>query len=183
MKKHKAIRLFMVITMLILQVIFLMMTLKYNYESHNFLIATFTLLMAVTILWGYRYLNLHHEEHSYEKVSVAIWVPIGAFICYSLNVYGNLGSVLAAGFTGTIASFIPMMNKKSDYLKKLPAAIYCGSFVGMSSVEISPSVGFIVTAGVLTGVFFMLSKNLFLGLGGKLGSVAFLGVVVVYLLN
>lgn len=183
MKRHKAIRFFMVITVFIMQVIFLMMTLKENYESNNFLIVTSVLLIALTIFFGYRYLDLHHEEHSYEKVSVVIWVPIGALICYSLNVYGDLGSVLAAGITGTTASFIPAINKKSDYLEKLPAAIYCGAFVGMSSVEISPSVGFIVTAGVLTGVFFMLSKNLFLGIGGKLGSIAFLGVVVIYLLN
>jgi hypothetical protein len=52
----------------------------------------------------------------------------------------------------------------------------------MSSVAIIPSI-LVVAAGILAGLFFMLSKNLFVGMGGKLGSIAFVGVVIITLIN
>ena len=65
----------------------------------------------------------------------------------------------------------------------MPPAIYCGVFVGMSSAVIVPSVGFILAAGILAGVIYILSKNIFLGMGGKLGTMAFGGVLLVSLIN
>ncbi|GHC48795.1 hypothetical protein [Ulvibacter litoralis] len=183
MSKHKVIRFFIVLTVLLLQIVFLAVTVKEKYETDNFAAILSILLILLTIFFGYRYLDLHHHEYAYEQVSVVIWVPIGAVVCYVLNVYGNLGSVLAAGITGTVASFLPLLRKESFYLKKLPNAMYCGAFVGMSSVAITPSIGFVVAAGILAGVFYMLSKNLFLGIGGKLGTIAFVGVVLVSLIN
>jgi hypothetical protein len=44
----------------------------------------------------------------------------------------------------------------------------------MSSVEIIPSIVLVIAAGVLRACF-MLSKNLFVGIGGKLGTIAFGG--------
>lgn len=183
MKKHKVIRLCIIITVLILQIAFLAVTVKEKYETDNFAAILSILLIILTIFFGYRYLDLHHHEYAYEKVSVVMWVPIGAVLCYVLNIYGELGSVLAAGITGTIASFLPKINKNSSYLKRLPTAMYCGAFVGMSSLEITPSIGFVIAAGLLAGVFYMLSKNMFLGVGGKLGTIAFVGVVIVSLVN
>ena len=127
-------------------------------------------------------MNLHDEKDIYEKISVAFWLPFGAVFCYFLSIYANLGSVLAAGITGTLASFLPLINKKSDYLQKLPATIYCGSFVGMSSIAIAPSISFVILAGILASILFILSKNLFVGIGGKLGTIAFGGVVMASLI-
>ncbi|QCE43003.1 hypothetical protein [Psychroserpens sp. NJDZ02] len=182
MKTHKNIRLVTIITLLVIQVVFLTMIAKEKYEVGSFAILISVIIITVAIFFGYRYLDLHHEEYGYERIGVAIWVPIGAVLCYSLNIYGGLGSVLSAGITGTVASFIPVLNKDSIYIKKLPGAIYCGAFVGMSSAEITPSIGFVIAAGSLTGVLFMVSKNLFLGIGGKLGTLAFAGVAMVSLL-
>jgi hypothetical protein len=53
----------------------------------------------------------------------------------------------------------------------------------MSSVEIIPSIVLVTAAGVFAGLFFMLSKNLFVGIGGKLGTIAFGGVVIITLIN
>ena len=167
---------------MLIQVFLLTTILKSKYESDNFVAIASICLVVSAIFLGYRYLNLHHEDYDYEKLSVVIWVPIGAVICYFLNVLGNLGSVLSAGITGSIASLIPLLNKKSLYLNTLPAAIYCGAFVGMSSIEIIPTINFVIAAGLLAGIFLMFSKNLFLGIGGKLGTIAFGGVVIVSLL-
>jgi len=182
MRKHKAIRIFMIVTVLLIQVILLTTILKSNYESHSMVAIASICLVVFTIFLGYRYLNLHHEDYDYEKLSVIIWVPIGAVLCYLLNVLGHLGSVLSAGIMGSMASFIPVLGKKSAYLKKLPAAIYCGAFVGMSRIEIIPNISFVIAAGILAGIFLMFSKNLFLGIGGKLGTIAFVGVVIASLI-
>ncbi len=182
MKRHKAIRFLMIITVLFVQITFLTMIVKEKYETDAFATIPLILLIMLTMFIGYGYLDLHHEEYSYEKISVVIWVPVGAVMCYVLNVYGGLGSVLSAGITGTLASFLPTINKQSARLEKLPAAIYCGAFVGMSSTVVTPSIGFVVAAGILAGIFFMLSKNMFLGIGGKLGTIAFGSVVIVSLI-
>ncbi len=183
MRRHKVIRFFLIKIVLIIQIVLLVITVKEKYETDSFATIVSLIIISLIMFYGYKYLDLHHEEYAYEKVSVALWVPLGTLICYSLNAYCGLGSILAAGITGTVASFLPLINKQSDYLKKLPAAIYCGAFVGMSSTEISPSITFAIAAGSITGILYMLSKNLFLGLGGKLGTIAFIGVAVVYLIN
>ena len=181
MRKHKAIRFLMVATVLFTQITFLSMIVNANYETNAALIIV-ALVIIATIILGYKYLDLHHEDYAYEKIAVVIWVPIGAVLCYLLNVNAGLGSILSMGIVGTLASFAPSLNKKSNYLKEIPVSIYCGAFVGMSSVATSPSIGFVLAAGTLAGLFFMISKNLFLGVGGKLGTMAFAGVITATLI-
>lgn len=183
MKKHRAIRYLMATTVLFIQIAYLALIVKEKYKSDNFTAILSVVFISLLILFGHRYLDLHHEEFAYEKFSVVIWVPIGAVLCYQLKIYTDLNSVLSAGIIGTIASFIPDLNEESNYLKDLPPAIYCGVFVGMSSAEITPSIGVVLFAGIVAGVFFLLSKNLFIGIGGKLGTIAFVGVAVVSVVN
>ncbi|APY00317.1 hypothetical protein BWR22_08310 [Lacinutrix venerupis] len=163
----------------IIQLFFLGMIIKEHFIHNNFIIVIIIVCFILTVFLGYRYLNLHHETYDYERFSIAIWVPIGAVLCYILNVVFALGSVLAAGIIGVLASFAPQINNQSNYLKKLPTAIYCGAFVGMSSAQITSSIHLVIAAGTITGILYMLSKNLFLGIGGKLGALAFAGVVIV----
>lgn len=183
MKPHKIIRVFMVIFLVLIQILLLFMTLKENVEADDTAAVCLIVLVMLSILFGSRYLDLHHKEYAYEKIAVAIWVPVGAVICYALIIYSGFDSVLSAGIIGTASSFLPELNKQSAYLKKIPPAIYCGVFVGMSSAAIAPSVGFILAAGILAGVIYILSKNIFLGMGGKLGTMAFGGVLLVSLIN
>ncbi|WP_417872050.1 hypothetical protein [Winogradskyella sp.] len=135
------------------------------------------ILIILTMAFGYKHLDLHHKDFAYEKLSYVLWVPVGAVLCYVLNVTCGLGSILALGIVGTCASFLPALNKDSLYLKQIPISIYCGAFVGMSSIETSPSILFVFAAGCLAGLLLMISKNLYLGVGGKLGTMAFGGVI------
>lgn len=183
MKKHKTIRFFMVALVVLMQLAFLALIAKSHYTSNSFIALLSIIIITITLLLGYRYVDLHHDAFSYEGFSVAIYVPLGAVLCYELTIHSDLGSVLSAGITGSLASFIPSINKQSNYLKKLPPAIYCGAFVGMSSVAVMPSVSFVVIAGSVSGILFLLSKNLFVGIGGKLGTLAFGGVLIVSLIN
>ena len=160
MKKHKVARFLMISIVLFVQVIFLLMIVKDEYNSDNYGVLFVIFFVMIILVLGYRYLDLHHEEYVYENISVVIWVPIGAVVCYLLNTSTNLGNVLSVGIVGTFAYFLPVIDKKSEYLSKLPSVIYCGAFIGMSSLAVAPSITFVALAGVLAGVFFMLSKNL-----------------------
>lgn len=182
MKRHKAARVLIIAIVIIIQITFLTMIVKENYEADNMAAILIVVLIVLTLLFGHKFLDLHHDAYDYEKFSVAIWLPIGAAMCYFLNGFTDLGSILSASSIGIVASFLPNLNKRSDYLNQLPAAIYCGVFVGMSSLEIAASGVYVIAAGIVSGAVFIVSKNLFVGFGGKLGTIAFVGVVMVTLI-
>mgnify|MGYP003691631273 CR=1 FL=1 len=183
MNINKTARNFMIAFVLIIQVAFLALIFKKHYDTDNITALLSIFIITVIVLFGHRHLDLHDEEHAYEKISVVIWAPVGALICHLLHLYTDFGAVLSAGIIGTLASFIPSLNSQSQYLKQLPPVIYCGVFVGMSSSSVTPSLILVVSAGVFAGVFLLLSKSLFVGIGGRLGTLAFLGVVVASLIK
>ena len=111
-----------------------------------------------------------------------IFVIAGALLTSYLHLFTPLNSVLAAALIGTIASFLPNLNKKSKVLQNIPNAMYCGCFVGMSQKHVAIDYSFILIAGMIAGIFYMFSKNLFHGVGGKLGTLAFGSVVISSLL-
>lgn len=162
--------------MAVIQVLFLLMIFRENKQGNFISIAVIVLLAMILI--AHVKAPLHHDDHLYEHVLVAIWIPIGAVTSYYLNNYIRLGPVLAAAIVGTLASFIPELNSRSAYLKHLPPAIYCGAFIGMSSFKVANSLLFVLAASFFAGVGLVLSKGLFLGMGGKLGLIAFAGVVI-----
>ncbi len=139
-------------------------------------------VLAIILCFAYIKIPMHSEEHFYEELSVAAWVPAGALICYLFHHKMQMGSVISAGLTGTLASFLPSLKPSSGYLKKIPVALYCGAFVGMTSALIAPSALFIMLAGVLTSLLLIISGGLFHGMGGKLGTLAFAGVATASLL-
>ncbi|MFT4205319.1 MAG: hypothetical protein QM610_15550 [Chitinophagaceae bacterium] len=176
---NRTIRYSVIMVLLVAQSLFLGMIVKEKYQEHTWVSALVIFLVAVFLWVAYMKAPLHHHEHDVEDSLVAVWVPVGAVGCYCVSTQLQLGNVIGAGLTGTLGSFLPNMKKDSAYLSKLPPAIYCGAFVGMSSTSIAPSLGFILAAGTLAGVLLLYSKSLFLGVGGKLGTLAFASVVIV----
>lgn len=152
------------------------MILKEN--THSNLICAAVVLLSLLLLTAHIKAPLHHEDHLYEHVLVAAWLPVGAIASYSLNTGCHLGPVIAVSIVGTAGSFLPVLNKKSSYLKQLPTAIYCGGFIGMSSLRVANGYVFVFAASFFAGVLLVISKSLFMGMGGKLGLLAFAGVVI-----
>jgi hypothetical protein len=179
---HKPNRFIMLAVFFLLQSAFIILIAKEYFDLSSTVAFISIIFFSILLAIGYQHIDLHDEKHVYEDISVLIWVPFGAVVCYLLTIHGELSGVLSAGIVGTLASFIPSINPKSNYLQQIPAPIYCGSFIGMSSITIAPSIYFVITAGLVSGLIFMLSKSLFIGVGGKLGTVAFAGVVVASLL-
>ena len=56
---------------------------------------------------------------------------------------------------------------------------YCGAFVGMTSPELFGSYWYAALAAVLAGLLFTVVHPVFRGVGGKLGTTAFVGVLLV----
>jgi len=91
-------------------------------------------------------------------------VIIGGLIPYMLNKHLNFNVVLGSAVVGIAGGLV---------LKKYEAALYCGSFIGMCSTEVFNYPEFILVS-LLTGVLFILVKEVFNGYGGKLGTTAFI---------
>jgi len=176
MSRRKTARTVFICFLLAVQMIFLLAIFKENTQSLiiSILITMLSLLILITYLKG----PLHHEEHTYEHILVVLWIPIGALACFYLNHFLKLGPVISASAVGLTGSFLPSLNKKSHYMRQLPAAIYCGAFIGMSSTVVATGISFILTASFFSAILLFVSKSLFAGLGGKLGTLAFAGVVI-----
>lgn len=171
---RKKVRTFIIIITLIIQLLFLSAIFIEKLQS------TYTpfiiIFLSQLVLVSYMKAPIHHRTNLYEHVLIVLWIPAGALTCYFLNHGFQLGPVISAGIVGTTASFIPLINRQSNYLKQLPATFYCGAFIGMTSLNIASSVYFVLAASFFAGVLLLVSKSLFNGLGGKLGTVAFTAV-------
>ena len=102
----------------------------------------------------------------------------GAVSTYLVNLEFSTGTVLAAGLVGFTSSIIPFIDRKSDILRELSVAIYCGTFAGMTAPYIAKGYTFIIFAGLISGLLLIFSKSTLHGYGGKLGTIAFGGVTL-----
>jgi hypothetical protein len=93
-----------------------------------------------------------------------IAVFCGTLATFYLNRKLGIGAVLASSLIGVLGALI---------FKAQAVAIFCGSFAGMSCTVTFSSWICIGAAGVLAGIVFLLGKDLFKGVGGKLGTIAF----------
>lgn len=148
---RKKIRTFTIALTLIIQLLFLSAIFIEKLQSiyTPFIIIVLSLLLLVSYIKA----PIHHRTNLHEHVLIVLWIPIGALVCYFLNNIYHLGPVMAAGIVGTLASFIPLLNKKSTYLKQLPATFYCGAFIGMTNIAIASSVYFVLAASFFCSGF------------------------------
>ena len=178
MKSTKILRYSIILLLFLIQTLFLLAI--FREKIHSYLILLFIASLSVLMLYVYRKVDIHHPEHSLESYRIAIWVPIGAACSYYLNHRIGLGPVLAAAIVGSIASFAPNLKPLSTYYLGIPTACYCGAFIGMSSTRVASSFAFVLTASLFTAILLIISKSLLKGVGGKLGTLAFLGVALTY---
>ncbi|MFZ4863316.1 hypothetical protein ACL9RF_14155 [Sphingobacterium sp. Mn56C] len=170
-----------IVLLFLIQIFFLLAIFKEN--TNSYLVLVFIISVVLLTLYTYRWsTDLHHDVHEFESYKIAAWVPVGAVCSYYLNQRLGLGPVLGASIVGTVASFIPQLHKKSDYLINLPTPLYCGAFIGMSSTRVASDFTFVLVASFFTAVLLIVSKSLLKGVGGKLGTLAFLGVAITYFL-
>ncbi|WP_025609092.1 hypothetical protein [Pontibacter actiniarum] len=178
MKKH--IKKLPFLLLVLLQASFLLAILL---EKLHFVpILIFMVAVSILVFIAYTKVPMYQDKHLKKDFLAVVFVVLGAVLTFYISTSVGLGPVIAAGTVGTFASFAPWLNSRSALLKEAPAAAYCGAFVGMSSPHVAGSVLFIIFASLVAGLLLVFSKNIFRGFGGKLGTIAFGGVAVTYLL-
>ena len=92
-------------------------------------------------------------------------------------------NVLSSSIVTLLLSYILFDNSSNNNLSQ---SIFCGSFAGMASMTIIPTWQSIVLLGVFTSMFYEIiieKKQMFIGVGGRLGFTAFLASLLVALLQ
>lgn len=99
---------------------------------------------------------------------------IGALaVAAGIRLFG-FSPVLAAALVGLAGGLVGTRWKAAG---SLAAPLYCGSFAGMTSPLVLVGIEWVALAGLLAGVLFSMLRSSWDGVGGKLGLLAFVGVV------
>ena len=109
---------------------------------------------------------------SKDTIMDILFVFLSANLTYFLVCYFKISSLVVSPAVGFFGAFI---------FRRRQASIFCGSFVGMTNpalLEFFP----IILAGLLASFIYIFSREVFNGFGGKLGTVAFTGSLIIALL-
>lgn len=96
-------------------------------------------------------------------------VFIGGILTFYLAVDFGLGAVVAASLAAIVADMI---------VPEYGVPAYCGAFVGMSSNALFFNLTEVAIASAIAGIVYVLSRDVYGGFGGKLGTIAFIGAAV-----
>jgi hypothetical protein len=152
------------------------------YDSADFNTATVIFLLTLGLLI-YSYTHLFRDKFNLKgNLFEFLALVIGSLLTFYLNNYLEWGAVLSSAAVGLAGGLLPYLKPSSESLKSAALAIYCGTFVGMASASLFDEMHYIFIASVISGIFYIYTRGLFIGFGGKLGSVAFSGVLATVLL-
>lgn len=113
-------------------------------------------------------LNTRFIELNSENIFILLSVFVASSMTFFLSNNAGLGPVIASGLVGMLFALA---------LSKYSVPAFCGSFVGMLAVELTSGYLNLLLATTIAGIVFILNKNSFNGLGGKLGTIAFCGSI------
>lgn len=117
-----------------------------------------------------------------EEITAHHWIffylILGAATSWSLHHLTRLNAVESSAVIGLIAGLmLPMLHGTTGSL--LASVAFCGSFIGMSSPGRLVSIKHVIGAAGIAALFFIYTQTIFVGLGGKLGVIAFISIYVV----
>lgn len=107
-------------------------------------------------------------------VLIVVFTLLGAIAIYFAKRWIELPPILLASAITLLSSFL-INTGNHEMLKNYDFAFYAGIFVGLTS-NFSHALTPILMAALLSGILFILSKNLLVGVGGRLGSFAFVAI-------
>ena len=102
----------------------------------------------------------------------------GLYGCFALHQLLTVPVVVSAASMGLIGSFLPTT---TQYQNHPQAAIYAGAFAGMCSSDVITSMYELIFISLIGAAIYTSLKNHFIGVGGKLGAIAFVSVASVVL--
>ncbi|MGM0477710.1 MAG: hypothetical protein ACQERC_00685 [Bacteroidota bacterium] len=101
----------------------------------------------------------------------------GALGAFQLQKAG-VSAVVASCIIGLLGALIGRLMQSDD----LSMVIFAGSFVGMTAISLT-TIPIILLAGISCGILYLIAAPIFVGYGGKLGTIAFISVSVIFLFS
>lgn len=135
-----------------------------------FLLLLFVLGILYAIVSEFKAIKKSSTKLKFNFMSL-LCVFCGALSTYFLNISLSQGSIIAASLIGIIGSI---------FFPKYSLPIYTGAFVGMISGDFSHNFYHICVACLIAGLLYEFSKEIFVGAGGKLGTIAFSSWIITY---
>lgn len=135
-----------------------------------------SVMVATTLLliWAYLHYHIHDIGLKLKPTLIAGGALIaGSFITFALQVELGLSAVLASSTVGILAYLVYKISKDTN---NIHIAAYCGSFIGMTSMIRATDYFTLILASVLGACVYIFARNVFNGVGGKLGSIAFISI-------
>lgn len=115
-----------------------------------------------------------------ETLYLLLFFILGSFLTFLTTKFFSVHPVLSSSLIGLLFSFL--ISRKMEEKGAL-LALYSGTFIGMSSAARVSNLMFLFLASVFALVLFKLSKRHFNGIGGKLGTIAFISVTLIVALQ
>ncbi|MBW6484321.1 MAG: hypothetical protein K0B10_14860, partial [Vicingaceae bacterium] len=161
---------------LLVLVFLLSMFIYFILESNNLKEYIFSSILFASFIYGIHLVFIQEKRLGSSKIQLInvdiIFAILGAFLTYLLTQFLPISSIIASATVGIIGYLT---------FKKNSFAIYCGSFVGMTSAGIFNYYELLL-ASFICGVIFVIVKPILNGYGGRLGTIAFISTVIVALL-
>ncbi|MCF7924615.1 MAG: hypothetical protein K9L64_05915 [Candidatus Izimaplasma sp.] len=172
-KKHELILLYLMIFVFI---IYALLTATLN--TNKMMNLVFSILFIGLVIYGFFVAYKSEENMQLKRLKLLEWdsiaVIIGVVLTFSLVEYLSVPVIIASAAVGLAGHFL---------IKNYEVAIYCGSFAGMISPFIF-NFGEVLILAFFAALYFMFTKRIFKGYGGKLGTTAFLAsVTTAFILN
>jgi hypothetical protein len=161
------------IILLFLVCVFLFSLLFASYQTNILLITLFFILLSASVvISSVKILSVQAFGAQWKDYPIPVLaIVIGAIATFYLAKSG-MSAVFASSLVGIAGSLL---------FKRYEIEVFTGSFVGMSSIIFFTDVG-IVLAALIASLVYLMGKNVFVGIGGKLGTSAFAGTLSVALL-
>jgi len=104
-----------------------------------------------------------------ESGRIVVAILGGTILTLAITIELGLSPVIAAGFVGIAAALV---------VPNAAVPAYCGAFVGMTSPELFTTYWHAVLAGGIASAVYLFVQPVFHGVGGKLGTTAFVGAAI-----
>jgi hypothetical protein len=134
------------------------------------------LLLGLVVLVGF----LRHAGHGPAgrvQGAAVVLAALAAFAVLALSRGASLSVVLATALVGAVGGALEAAGRSSQRWQGVAAPVYCGAFAGMTSELVLGHPAWVLLAGGLAGLVLSVLSDSWNGIGGKLGTTAFLGVL------
>lgn len=109
-------------------------------------------------------------------IALTLTCLVSGTLTYYINHYTDRGPVFASGVVTLAAGILlPRLWPETGYILALSAT--CASYAGMAARSRITTIGEMCVCSVLVAALFALTQDVFVGIGGKLGTIAGIAVI------